>query len=129
MRQAALEAQLQHDSQSPEPEPLTHAEEQRRLRDETIAAFHQDDHDNSDGDDLFVPREKTKDEQEKEEEEYRSFLQREVGGDLKALVAVEESLWKEEPNSPSGGDINKKKKKRSKHSGKGDQDDQEFLMK
>lgn len=128
MRQAALEAQLEPDSRSPSPEPLTHAEEQRRLRNETIAAFHQDGNDNGDGDDLFVPREKTKDEQEREEEEYRSFLEREVGGDLKALVAVEESIWKDEPTSQTVND-KKKKKKKSKDSGKGDEDDQEFLMK
>ncbi|KAE9408719.1 Krr1-domain-containing protein [Gymnopus androsaceus JB14] len=127
MRQAALEAQLEPDSRSPSPEPLTHAEEQRRLRNETIAAFHQDGNDNGDGDDLFVPREKTKDEQEREEEEYRSFLEREVGGDLKALVAVEESIWKDEPTSQTVND-KKKKKKKSKDSGKGDEDDQEFLM-
>ncbi|KAJ3896145.1 KRI1-like family C-terminal-domain-containing protein [Lentinula edodes] len=128
MRQVAMEAQLQGESRSPSPEPLTHSEEQRRLRDETIAVFHQLGDDNSEGDDLFVPREKTKDEQEQEEEEYRSFLEREVGGDLKTLVSVEENTWKEETKSSTESKQKKKKKKKGKDAKKAEDDDQEFLM-
>ncbi|KAJ3810610.1 KRI1-like family C-terminal-domain-containing protein [Lentinula aff. lateritia] len=128
MRQVAMEAQLQGDSRSPSPEPLTHSEEQRRLRDETIAVFHQLGDDNSEGDDLFVPREKTKDEQEQEEEEYRSFLEREVGGDLKALVSVEENTWKEETLPSTESKQKKKKQKKGKDVKKAEDDDQEFLI-
>src|ERR1700731_611025 len=97
IRQVALESALHPDSRSASPEPETHAEEQRALQDETIAAFHTalrgDDGngvEDDDDDTLLVPREKTKDEMEKEEEEYREFLQREVGGDLETLITVEE---------------------------------------
>ena len=45
--------------------------------------------DQYDDDGLFVPREKTKDEQEREEEEYQAFLEREVGEDLQALVTID----------------------------------------
>ncbi|KAJ4483770.1 hypothetical protein J3R30DRAFT_3451325 [Lentinula aciculospora] len=90
MRQVAIEAQLQPDSRSSSPELLTHAEEQQRLRDETIAAFHQVSDDDNEDDDLFISREKTKDEQEREEEEYRYFLEREVGGDLKTWSRLKE---------------------------------------
>ncbi|KAJ3919714.1 KRI1-like family C-terminal-domain-containing protein [Lentinula edodes] len=128
MRQVAMEAQLQGDSRSPSPEPLTHSEEQRRLRDETIAVFHQLGDDNSEGDDLFVPREKTKDEQEQEEEEYRSFLEREVGGDLKTLVSVEENTWKEETPPSIESKQKKKKNKKGKVVKKVEDDDQEFLI-
>ncbi|KAJ4493810.1 KRI1-like family C-terminal-domain-containing protein [Lentinula edodes] len=128
MRQVAMEAQLRGESRSPSPEPLTHSEEQRRLRDETIAVFHQLGDDNSEGDDLFVPREKTKDEQEQEEEEYRSFLEREVGGDLKTLVSVEENTWKEETPPSTESKQKKKKKKKGKDAKKAEDDDQEFLI-
>ena len=40
MRQVALENALDRGSRTPSPEPVTHVEEQRALRDETIAAFH-----------------------------------------------------------------------------------------
>ncbi|KAF5383395.1 hypothetical protein D9757_006159 [Collybiopsis confluens] len=123
-RQVAFEAQLDAGSRSPSPEVLTHAEEQRRLRAETIAAFHQVGDNNTDGDDFLVPREKTNDELEKEEEEYRSFLEREVGGDLKSLVSVEERNWKDEAALP----VEPKKKKRGKNQAKSDEDAQEFLM-
>ncbi|KIK69016.1 hypothetical protein GYMLUDRAFT_35057 [Collybiopsis luxurians FD-317 M1] len=125
LRQVALEAQLQSDSRSPSPEVLTHAEEQRRLRAEAIVAFNQVGEDNDDGDDLFVPREKTKDELEREEEEYRLFLEREVGTDLKDLVTVEGNTWKDEVFSPAE---EKKKKKKGKDPSKSEDDAQEFLM-
>jgi protein KRI1 len=89
LRQVALESALNPESRSPSPEPLPHDEEQRALREETIAAFHHavNDQDNDDG--LFVPRDRTKDEQQWEEEEYKAFLEREVGGDLQTLITVD----------------------------------------
>ncbi|KAG6897712.1 hypothetical protein C0992_011922 [Termitomyces sp. T32_za158] len=87
IRQMALESALDHDARSPSPEPLTHVVEQRNLRNETIAAFH--DAIGDQDEDFLVLREKTKDEQELEEEEYREFLEREVGGDLRELVDIQ----------------------------------------
>lgn len=42
-----------------------------------------------DGDELLVPRSRSQDELELEEEEYRAFLEREVGEDLHNLVSVD----------------------------------------
>ncbi|KAK0228294.1 KRI1-like family C-terminal-domain-containing protein [Armillaria fumosa] len=111
LRQVLLESTLNPTSRSPSPE-LTHVEAQHELRKETIAAFHKDEADRDD-DDLLVPREKTKDELEEEEEEYRDFLQREVGGDLKELVTFHDSedVVKQEPEQ---GSAPKKSKKKSK---------------
>lgn len=141
MRQVVLESALNPDSRSPSPEPLPHVEEQRALRDETIAAFrHAADEDDDDG--LLVPREKTKDEQEREEEEYRAFLEREVGTDLRELVTVDAREDAEENEGEAAvGDEDKQKKKKKKKSKEGkvskettsgksrQEDDQEFLMK
>lgn len=141
LRQQALDAVLNpHGSRSPSPAPLTHVEEQRALRSETISAFHRaaagDEEDEQDEDDLLVPREKTKDEIEREEEEYREFLEREVGEDLRTLVTVEGTQVREE-----AGDDEKKakkkgkkerKKKREKEEVQGktkEEEDQDFLMK
>ncbi|KAG6813764.1 hypothetical protein H0H92_007716 [Tricholoma furcatifolium] len=138
MRQVALQSALYSGSRSPSPEPLTHVEEQRVLRDEAIAAFHDAIDDKDGDDDLLVPREKTKDEQELEEEEYRAFLEREVGGDLKGLVEVQAPSFAE--TAPLDGEEEKKEKKKKKKSkqsnlsndgssGKSKEDvDQEFLM-
>ncbi|KAL0574812.1 Kinetochore protein Spc24 [Marasmius crinis-equi] len=139
IRQVALEAALDTGSRSPSPEPhpLTHVEEQERLRDETIAAFRGND-DDDEGDDFLVPREKTKDEQEKEEEEYRSFLERNVGTDIKELVTVDPDAisWEGEGSagtSEAVGDDGRKKKKKSKEVKKEkkrskEEADHEFLM-
>ncbi|KAK1231656.1 Kinetochore protein Spc24 [Marasmius sp. AFHP31] len=140
IRQVALEAALDAGSRSPSPEPrpFTHAEEQQLLRDETIAAFHGADGDD-DADDFLVPREKTKDEQEKEEEEYRAFLERSVGTDLKNLVTVDPNTisWDAEGDANTSKSVEdegkKKKKKKSKDANKDKKQskgeaDQEFLM-
>lgn len=140
MRQVVLESELNHaTSRSPSPEPLPHVEEQRALRDETIAVFHQAANDGDDDDDGFlIPREKTKDEAEKEEEEYRAFLEREVGGDLKDLVTIDSdtALWKHEDGEGAGVESKKKKKKKKdskekteKKATSKDEADHEFLMK
>ena len=132
-----------------EVEPLTHVQEQDALRKETIAAFHGAVAQISD-DDILIPREKTKDEQEREEEEYRAFLEREVG-DLKELVTldaegdVDEDEAKDEEDEvaeadgegPSSEKKKKKKKKKSKKSEAGTEptkkskaeQDQDFLIK
>ncbi|KAJ8076653.1 Kinetochore protein Spc24 [Marasmius tenuissimus] len=139
IRQVALEAALDAGSRSPSPEPrpFTHAEEQQLLRDETIAAFHGDDGEDE-GDDFLVPREKTKDEQEQEEEEYRTFLERNVGTDLKDLVTVDPNTisWDakgDATTSKTVGDEGKKKKKKSKDVNNDkkqskEEADQDFLM-
>ncbi|KAL1662664.1 KRI1-like family C-terminal-domain-containing protein [Schizophyllum commune] len=135
----ALENALDRGSRTPSPEIVTHVEEQRALRDETIAAFHTAVDSADDEDDLLIPREKTKDELEREEEEYRTFLEREVGEDLSHLVSVESAAGTsaavkadaEEEESPK-----KKKKKEKKQAEKGqdkggkskEEEDHEFLM-
>lgn len=143
MRQHALQSALNPISRSPSPEPLTHVKEQEILRSETIAAFHTavtDDGDEEE-DDLLVLREKTKDEVEHEEEEYREFLQREVGEDLGELIRVDADEGglgraKDEVEEAEAGTTEKKRKrKKEKNKGKDvtakskEQEDQEFLMK
>lgn len=117
-------------SRSPSPEPeLTHVQEQQRLRDETIAAFQANSDDEDD--DLLVPRGKTKDEAEREEDEYRAFLEREVGKDLESLITVQQPavLAEEEEVPPSAKDKGKKDKKKNDVPAKSkDQENQEFLM-
>ena len=137
LRQVAFEAVLEGGSRSssPELEEPTHVEEQQVLRDETIAAFHgavageSESADESDeGGGVLVPREKTKDEQERDEEEYRAFLEKEVGSDLEDLITVEKV---DEKSSDAESDAKKKKKtkksKESKAKSK-EQEDHEFLM-
>ncbi|KAH0829126.1 KRI1-like family C-terminal-domain-containing protein [Lanmaoa asiatica] len=96
IREAALasvlaEADSYSRSPSPEPRPLTHTEEQALLRSETRAAFHGATNSEAQGDDddLLIPRSRTRDEIELEEEEYKAFLEREVGEDLHNLVTVD----------------------------------------
>ncbi|KAI0657658.1 KRI1-like family C-terminal-domain-containing protein [Cubamyces menziesii] len=138
MRQHALASALEDaQSRSPSPQPLTHMEEQEELRKETISAFHtavkpQDD---VEEDDFLVPREKTKDEIEQEEEEYRAFLQREVGEDLTGLVTVDPDsagiLDGADEEEPVGGKKKKAKqeeKKEKKPAKNKQEEDQEFLM-
>ena len=107
-------------SRSPSPVVAlpTHVEEQKALRDETIRAFTQAA--DAEEDDFLIPREKTKDELELEEEEYRAFLQREVGEDLSALITVEgegasgngSAEATEEPTPEEGSKKKKKQRKR-----------------
>jgi len=138
MRQVALESVLNPNSRSPSPQPVPHVEEQRALRNETIAAFRHAVEEDDEDDGLFVPREKTKDEREREEEEYQSFLKREVGQDLAELVTVdadmvlgEESF--EQKDGESKKNKNKKKddkKSKAKSASKTKHEaDQEFLLK
>ncbi|KAJ8595431.1 hypothetical protein M405DRAFT_878190 [Rhizopogon salebrosus TDB-379] len=136
IRQAALASALDaNTSRSPSPEPHipTHTEEQRQLLEETRAAFHTA-VDESDDDGLLVPREKTKDEIEQEEEEYRDYLKREVGEDLEGLVVVEDSgLGTRDEKSEESPAEKKERKKRKKKGAEAkweskEEGDQEFLM-
>jgi len=133
-------------SRSPSPEPLTHVQEQEALRKETIAAFHNAVPEGEE-DDFLIPREKTQDERDREEEEYRAFLEREVG-DLRDLVSVagsddkrekvKEETEAEAEQEGGGKDKKKKKKKKKSKTAEGEtekpkkskaEEDQEFLMK
>lgn len=72
-----------------------------------------------DDDDLLIPRAHTRDEKELEEEEYKAFLEREVGEDLRNLVSVDtsEAIGTSEHVETVGGDGDKKsegKKKKGK---------------
>ncbi|KIM31167.1 hypothetical protein M408DRAFT_65240 [Serendipita vermifera MAFF 305830] len=89
----------------------------------------------SDEDELLVAREKTKDEIEREEEEYREFLEREVGqiADIKELITVEEPV--ERVHLEGEGDTRmprKEKKKKRKGNGgevvRSEQSDKDFLL-
>ncbi|THG93774.1 hypothetical protein EW026_g7557, partial [Hermanssonia centrifuga] len=113
-RQHALASALNPTSRSPSPEPLTHIEEQKALRNETITAFHTAVDIEDDEDDLLVPREKTKDELERQDEEYRDFLQREVGEDLSTLITIEDNGVLDEPAQREEEEPKEKKKKRDK---------------
>ncbi|KAG9312147.1 KRI1-like family-domain-containing protein [Chiua virens] len=78
-------------SASPEPRPLTHTEEQALLRSETRDAFRDavDAEGQGNDDDLLIPRSRTRDEVELEEEEYKTFLEKEVGEDLRNFITVD----------------------------------------
>ncbi|KAF7297860.1 Kri1-C domain-containing protein [Mycena chlorophos] len=139
IRAANLQNALNSGSRSPSPEheaPLTHAEEQTRLRSETIAAFHgaaAADDDDDDEDDWLVPREKTMAEVEKEEEEYREFLETQVdnlrelvdvGGDDSGVgVAQEEGTKKKKKKQKKKAEENEAGPSRSK-----EEQDQDFLV-
>ncbi|KAL5531994.1 KRI1 [Sanghuangporus sanghuang] len=146
LRQHMLQSQLQPTSRSPSPEPVepTHVEEQAALRKETISVFHSavsqghTNADDGDDDDILIPREKTKDEIEHEEEEYRAFLAREVGEDIGGLVSIErgegssveggKSQDRDEQEAEEKGKVDKKKKKKRKERKSKEQEDHEFLM-
>ncbi|KAH9965416.1 hypothetical protein BC827DRAFT_1184544, partial [Russula dissimulans] len=135
---ASLDVASPRSSASPEypsPPSLTHVAEQAALRAETISAFHfgldvreadagdagEEEEEEEEEGGLFTLREKTRDEVEREEAEYRAYLEREVGPLEKILDFGEEGNVKDETEkedvhvhadetSPGG----KKKKKRGK---------------
>lgn len=130
--------------EAPSPPP-THVAEQATLRAETIAAFHSSTADTGYAErqeegGLFTLREKTRDEVEQEEAEYRAYLEREVGPLEKILDLGEEEraeewiLRKEEEDmrvSLGEADSGKKnkKKKGKKIVEKREETDQDFLIK
>ncbi|KAF8526002.1 KRI1-like family C-terminal-domain-containing protein [Hysterangium stoloniferum] len=134
IKQHALASMLETGSRTPSPEPeiVTHEHEQSALRAETISAFHhavENGRNDENEDDLLVLREKTKDQIDREEEEYQEFLAREVGEDIEGLIAVENDMpgtalnvvGTDQNDSVSTG------KRESKGKAK-QESDQEFLM-
>lgn len=133
---------------APSPPP-THVAEQAALRAETIAAFHSSDTadagyaEQQEEGELFTLREKTRDEVEQEEAEYRAYLEREVGPLEEILDLGEEEKaeeWtpsKEEehvhvhvPLGEAEDSRKKKKKKKGKQIvEKREETDREFLIK
>ncbi|KAI0300435.1 KRI1-like family C-terminal-domain-containing protein [Multifurca ochricompacta] len=148
---AALDAVAPHSplSEAPSPpSPSTHVAEQAALRAETIAAFHfstvergldANDMEQDEGG-LFTLREKTKDEMEQEEAEYRAYLEREVGSLEKILDLGDNGKGETRPKGEedaqphhSEKEIGKGKRKRKKRvkSAVGEETkelDQEFLI-
>ena len=141
MRQHVLEINLRAGSRSPSPGPQapTHVQEQATLRKETISAFHtavQDESGSDDEDDLLIPREKTKDEIEQEQEEYRRYLEQEVGENIGELVGIDRGPVdvdeESETEEGAGEELEEEKKKRRKRKKGGktkEEKDHEFLMK
>ena len=133
---------------APSPPP-THVAEQAALRAETIAAFHSGDAadagyaEQQEEGGLFTLREKTRDEVEREEAEYRAYLEREVGPLEKILDLGEEekaekwTLPQDEedvhvhvPLDEAEDSRKKKKKKKGKQiAEKREETDREFLIK
>lgn len=125
-------------SRSPSPSLPTHAEEQRALRSETISAFHAavqsppDDDDDELAGGLLTLREKTKDELERQEEEYRAYLEREVG-DVRSLVRIEMegsgSMDAEEEYVGAREAEGTRKGTKGKRRARKEETDQDFLLK
>jgi len=155
---AALDLESPRSSASLEypspPPPLTHVVEQAALRAETISAFHSGpdareeadvggaESEESEEGGLFTLREKTKDEVEQEEAEYRAYLEREVGplekildlGDEEGIVEDETSRKMETEEVHVHADETSPGRKKKKKKGKKVVDerkgtDQEFLIK
>ena len=133
IKQHALNSVLNPRSRSTSPAfPVrTYAQGQEALRSETIAVFQTAVDADSDTDDLLIPREKTKDEIEQEEEEYRQFLQREVGKDIGRLVTIDEGIERihEENEGDTRVKVESKRTNRTNSKKEKEQSDHEFLMK
>ncbi|KAG8815533.1 hypothetical protein FRC17_000675, partial [Serendipita sp. 399] len=139
IKQHALNSILNpSDSRTPSPAPLTYAKEQELLKKETVRVFKDavaSGAEDSDDVDFLVPREKTKDEIEQEQEEYREFLQRELGPnvDIRELITVEDDIERiHEEGEGITRIISTKKKKKQKSSdedrARKEQSDQDFLV-
>lgn len=120
---------------SPSPQIITHDQEQSKLRSETVSAFHQAVDDNGD-DGMFILREKTKDDVEREEEDYQEYLRQEVGEDIRDLISIDgdaNPIKVEDASGEEAGEAAPKaKKKQKRNKGKEKQKsetDHEFLMK
>ncbi|CEL56581.1 Protein kri1 OS=Schizosaccharomyces pombe (strain 972 / ATCC 24843) GN=kri1 PE=1 SV=1 [Rhizoctonia solani AG-1 IB] len=126
---ALLESGSRPTSPTSGPTLPTHAQEQAALRDETISAFHNAVQEDG-ADDLLTLREGVKDETEQRDEEYRDFLQREVGEDISQLLWVEDGgvKVKEEDPKPATSKKEEGKKKKAKRKERKQETDEEFLM-
>ncbi|KAG8771667.1 hypothetical protein FRC15_003269 [Serendipita sp. 397] len=137
IKQHALNSILDpNGSRTPSPAPLTYAKEQEMLKRETVQAFKSavaSGSEDSDEDGFLVPREKTRGEIEQEQEEYRAFLQREIGPnvDIKELITVDEGIERIHEAGEGDTTMPSKKKKKRKDSeqdrAKKEQSDQDFL--
>ncbi|KAH9963018.1 KRI1-like family C-terminal-domain-containing protein [Russula compacta] len=125
--------------EDPSPPPQAHVAEQAALRAETIAVFHSSaaarDPDAGDAEQeeggLFTLREKTRDEVEREEVEYRAYLEREAGPVEKILDLGEEIKVEDETRRQGTEDIGareEKKKSRKRVADERKETDQEFLI-
>ncbi|KAH9961622.1 KRI1-like family-domain-containing protein [Russula compacta] len=132
--------------EDPSPPPQAHVAEQAALRAETIAVFHSSaaarDPDAGDAEQeeggLFTLREKTRDEVEREEVEYRAYLEREAGPVEKILDLGEEIKVEDETRRQGTEDMSvhpdeaepgkKKKKSRKRVADERKETDQEFLI-
>ena len=128
-------------SRSPSPplEPETHVESQKKLREETIAAFHQPGQNEEEEDDeLFVVRE---DNEQAEEGDYKEFLEKSVKGgvdEIRELIIGDSGggggIEHSPPSDPDDDESSVKKKSKKKRKDKGkekrnDNADQDFLLK
>jgi len=136
IKQHALNSVLNPQSRSTSPAPpvQTYAQGQEALRSETIALFRTAVEADSDTDDLLIPREKTRDEIEQEEEEYQQFLWREVGNDIGGLLTIDEGIERTYEENEGDTTVKKESKrmkrmKRTKSKNEKEQSDHEFLMK
>ncbi|KAG8697501.1 hypothetical protein FRC09_007817 [Ceratobasidium sp. 395] len=135
IKQQNLTALLESSSRptSPTPAPLTHTQEQEALRGETISAFHNAVKEDEDDDGLLILREGVRDEAELRQEEYKDFLQREVGEDLSGLMWVEKADVKAEDGTENGASVENgvskpEGKKKGRRKERKEETDQEFLM-
>ncbi|KAG8705566.1 hypothetical protein FRC09_002883 [Ceratobasidium sp. 395] len=135
IKQQNLTALLESSSRptSPTPALLTHTQEQEALRGETISAFHNAVKEDEDDDGLLVLREGVRDEAELRQEEYKDFLQREVGEDLSGLMWVEKADVKVKDGTENGasaenGVSKPEGKKKGRRKERKEETDQEFLM-
>ncbi|KAG8903821.1 hypothetical protein FRC00_014474, partial [Tulasnella sp. 408] len=117
------------------PSVPTYAEEQEALRRETISAFHDAiDEDGEDDDGLLVLRKEFKDDVDEEDEEYRAYVQKEVG-DIKQLLWVDEEARaavrpddEDEEGEQAIAESSKKKEKRKKKKKKNPEDEAEQFL-
>lgn len=116
------------------PSEPTYAEEQEALRRETISAFHGAVGEGEDEDDgLLVLRKEVKDDVEEEDEEYQTYVHKEVG-DIKQLLWVDEAaraaVRPDDEEEGAGHVVAESSKKKEKRKKKREQDEAEqFLAK
>jgi protein KRI1 len=132
-KQQAFKALLETNKDDLPGTSKTHVQEQADLRAEMVAAFRDAlPSELKEGeDDLLVLRENSKDETEREEQEYQEYIKREVG-DLKEIVWADESALTPQAIDDTPLALKKPKSVRDKGKAKAEENkvsDQEFLMK